>query len=358
MLIYILVAIFPLLIGNLYDKKVRASSSFDIGENKKVRWKYILLAAFPMFFLIAFRNQDLGADTGIYLLRFQEMINTPWNAIFDNSRMEHGYLVFVKLVTYITHSPLGFQIIYTTFYLLAITSFANELEENQFFVLFLFATFGIYIFMFTGVRQCLAISICMFSFCFVKRRKIVPFALLILLAFYFHKSAILFIAAYLIYPRKLSWWNLVIYIVLMLLAVLYLDVIQQWFNDQLEYDYGIEGNTGGLIFSLVIVSITVFTIFLIQGNKSLNKQSQGLINIGLIATLFWVLRLSTRVAERPSYYFLPFLLAALAYAINNIKNQKEKDIVKIIIIVLALALYVYKFFTSFASLVPYSFYSF
>ena len=357
MLIYILVVIIPLLMGSLYSKKLKANNIIVGEENKKVRWKYIFVSALPMFFLIAFRNQDLGADTGVYLSHFKEMINKPWDKIFDRSRMEHGYLIFVKLLTYVTHSPLIFQIIYSTIYLFAITSFVNELEEEHFFVLFLFGTLGTYIFMFTGVRQCLAMSICFFSFRFVKQRKIVPFALLMVLAFYFHKSSILFIAAYFIYSRKISWWNLLIYIIIMVIAVLYLDIIQQWFNDQLEYDYAIEGNTGGIIFSLVIIALTAFTVFLLYNNKSLNEQSQGLINIGLIATIFWVLRIVTRVAERPTYYFIPFLFAALAYAIRNIKKSNEKDIVKIIIFCLAIALYIYKFFTSFASLVPYMFYT-
>ena len=358
MLIYILVVLIPLLVSELYSRKVKINNLLTDKAEKKLRWKYIFLSALPMFFLVAFRNQDLGADTGVYLSHFEQMINKPWDQIFDRSRMEHGYLIFVKLITYITHSPLMFQIIYSTIYLFAIASFINELEEDHFFVLFLFGTLGTYIFMFTGVRQNLAISICLFSFRFIKKRKILPFALLMLLAFYFHKSSILFVAAYLIYSRKLSWWNLFIYIVVMFIVVFYLEVIQQWFNDQFEYDYGIEENAGGIIFSLVIISLTIFTIFLIYANKSLNKQSQGLINIGLMATLFWVLRIITRVAERPSYYFLPFLFAALAYAINHIKKGEEKNTVKLVVVVLALALYIYKFFTSFSSLVPYIFYAF
>ena len=257
MVVYLLVAIIPLLVGILYKKNVKNNMLLP----DKKRWKYILLAALPMFFLIAFRNQNLGADTGMYIKHFNKMLNTPWNKIFNDTRMEEGYVIFVKLITCFTNSPLIYQVICATIYLFAVTSFANQREEDPFFVLFLFCTLGSYMFMFTGTRQCLAISICLFSFRFIKKRKILPFALLMTLAFYFHKSSILFIAAYLIYSRKLTWWNILIYIILMAVAVVYLDVIQQWFNDQLEYDYEIEGNTGGVIFTMFMLVITAFSIF-------------------------------------------------------------------------------------------------
>jgi len=359
MLAYILVVIFPLLVERWYKKKIAINNlPLDSEKNKKIRWRYIFLAALPMFFLIAFRNQSIGADTGMYINHFNRMINTPWSKIFDKATMEEGYLVFVKLITIFTDNPLIYQIICATIYLLAITSFTNQQEENHFLILFLFGTLGMYTFMFTGVRQCLAISICLFSYQYIKNRKIVPFVILMFVAFYFHKSSILFASAYIIYPRKLSFWNTLIYAAIVIFAVLYLDVIQQWFNEQLEYDYEIEGGAGGVIFTALVVAMTTFTIFIVVSNKATSKNAQGLINIGLIATLFWALRLFTRVAERPSYYFLICVFASFAYSISTLKKQNEKDILKILVVVFALALFVYRLTANQASFVPYTFFDF
>ena len=358
MIPYILVVTFPLFVGMLYKNRVKDKGlSREDPKCQKMLHRYILLAAIPMFFLIAFRNQSIGADTNGYLNNFKNTINIPWDTLEESSRMEYGYLIFVKLLTYITNEPLVFQIIYTAIYLWAVTDFVKQLEEEHFLFLFLFGSLGSYTFMFTGVRQCLAISICLLSFRFVKKRKLIPFALLILLAFQFHKSCVLFIVAYLIYPRKLSVLNVLAYIGATSFAVLYLGELQNWLNDQLDYDYGIEGETGGIIFSLLMLLITAFTIFMILSNKSLTKHSQGLVNVGIIAMVCWILRIFTRVAERPSYYFLPFSFAALAYAVAVMKDPKEKSIARLAIIVVALALYVYKFITTFTSFVPYTFYA-
>ena len=74
MFVYILVVIFPLLVERLYKKTVQAQGALqkDEAREKKNRWRYILLAALPMFFLIAFRNQSIGADTNGYLENFQK----------------------------------------------------------------------------------------------------------------------------------------------------------------------------------------------------------------------------------------------------------------------------------------------
>lgn len=359
MLVYILVVLFPLLIEELYKKNVTfPDSQFDIIRVRKIRWKYIFIAALPMFFLIAFRNQNIGADTNGYLEHFSRTIGSSWAQITYNSRMEHGYLFFVKLITYVTHNPLVYQVICVSIYLLALTSFTNQLDQNHFLFLFLFGTLGMYTFMFTGVRQCLAISICLFSFRFIKNRKFIWFVILMLIAFCFHKSSILFIAAYFIYTRKLSFSNFFIYFAFLLFSIANLSVIQEWFNEQLEYNYEIEDVGGGTIYLLVLVVIMVFVIFFAVYNKQLTRKYNGLINIGIIAVVFWVLRLFTRVAERPSYYFLPFIFAAFAYSLSNLKSSKEKVNTRLVVILVALVLFTYRFMTNFSSLIPYRFYSF
>ncbi len=359
MLLYIFVVVFPLLVGYFYQQGIASRAKQEINEakQKRIRFWYLFFAALPMFFLIAFRNQYLGADTLMYVKNFKAIVSTPWEELGDNSRMEYGYLVFVKLITYITENPLVFQVIYTTVYWFSVAWFANELEGENFLFLYLFGTLGMYTFMFTGVRQCLAICICLLSYRTVKNRKFIRFALFILLAFYFHKSSILFVAAYFIFPRKLNFINVAVYTVATAVIAFNLEAVQEWLNAQLDYDYGIESNTGGYIFAAVMLVITVFTIFAIVSNKALNKHSQGLINIAIIALVFWIVRIFTRIAERPSFYFLPFSFAALTFAIASFKDKEEKGTMKLLVFAFCLALYVYRLLTNFAVLIPYSFYA-
>ncbi len=358
MIIYFLVAVFPLLMAQLYNLTYRRSQSRGLSNGKKPPWKwgYLLISALPMFLLIGFRNQNIGPDTSGYLHNFEVLRETPWNRIFEGFRVEKGYLLFVKIITVFVDSPLVYQVICAAIYWIAITDFSSQLDDENFLFLFLFATLGIYTFMFTGTRQCLAMCICLLSFRFIKNRKIIPFAILITIAYFFHKSSILFISAYIIYARKLNFLNVLIYIIIMVVCVMFLDFFQEWLNEQLEYEYGIEETEGGWVFSVLMVGITLYSLISLGTNGGFTKKNVGFFNVGIIATVFWVLRLFTRVAERPSYYFMPFAMAALAGAVACIQNKDEKRITKMVVIVVGLLLFAYRFYTAFASYVPYSFY--
>ncbi len=361
MLLYIFVALFPLIVGAAFNQSRVAELSMDEGQTErfyKRRWWWLFMAALPMFALIAFRGADMGADTGGYLRFFSEMVNTPWNRIFIvNDRtyeFEAGFVVFEKIVTLFTKNPKVYQVIYSAIYLVSVVTFANRIEKRNFSFLFFFATIGLYTFMFTGVRQCLAMSILLWSYPYIKKRKLMPFLLILALAFSFHKSAIIFVAAYFIYNRKLIWQNSILYIALASLAYLNIGIIQEWFNDALDYDYGVESTGNGIIFFAVIAVITAFALFVVFYYKQQTPEFTGLINIGIITFILWLLRLVTRVAERPSYYFMFFSAAMLCYAIDEIPNKRDKEIIGIFVYAAFMLLYVYKFLTGLASMIPYT----
>ncbi|MBR2871311.1 MAG: EpsG family protein [Clostridia bacterium] len=358
MIVYLAVAVFPLLMAQLYNLTYQRGKAQGVSIDKKQpgKWGYLFVAALPMFFLIGFRNQYIGPDTNEYIRNFQVLCDTPWNRIFDISRMEDGYMLFVKIITIFTDSPLIYQVICATIYWIAITDFSSQLDDENFLFLFLFATLGIYTFMFTGTRQNLAMCICLLSFRFIKNRKIIPFAILITIAYFFHKSSILFISAYIIYARKLNFLNVLIYVVIMVVCVMFLDFFQEWLNEQLEYEYEIEETEGGWVFSVLMVGITLYSLISLGMNGGFTKKNVGFFNVGIIATIFWILRLFTRVAERPSYYFMPFAMAALAGAVACIQNKDEKRITKMVVIVVGLLLYAYRFYTALSPYVPYKFF--
>ena len=360
MLIYVFVVLFPLLVGSFFNTKVAVGISEEESlneKNRKKRWRWLFLAAFPMFVLVAFRGHNLGNDTNSYLKFFTKMVYTPWSDIFVvnalTSDFEPGFVVFEKLITLITSSARVYQVIYSFIYLVSVVTFANRLEKYNFSFLYFFATIGLYTFMFTGVRQCLAMCICLWSYPYIKKRKLIPFLILLLLAFSFHKSAILFIAAYFIYNKKIGWINTIIYAGFAGVSYVYIDVIQDWFNDQLDYEYGVEATGNGIIFFALITLVTVFSLFTMIYYKKKTSEFVGLFNVSVITFELWLLRLATRVAERPSYYFMFFSAAMLCYALNAPEKNEESLTYKTLAYCAFFMLFVYRLLTSQASLVPY-----
>ena len=94
-----MVALWPLLIMSLYLKNTK--SRYDYPPTK-----YLVLAALPMFTMLALRGEMMGADTIVYSRHFVQSIDVSLSQMIDTSRMEVGYLTFVKGLTYVTHSPM------------------------------------------------------------------------------------------------------------------------------------------------------------------------------------------------------------------------------------------------------------
>ena len=354
MIPYVLVVLVPLIFDMFYVEKTVLTPE-EVKYNNRRRFKLLLLASLPMFVLIAFRAPSIGADTGVYNLNFLEMVQKSWEDIDFNTRMEQGYLIFVKLITYITQDVLVFQIIYTAIYWIVISDFANQLEKGNFFFLFIYATIGLYFFMFTGVRQCLAMCICLLSYRFIKKRKLIPFAILIFLAFSFHKSAILFSAAYILYAVRFNILTIFGYIVAMVIAYFNIGSIQNWFNNQLDYNYELEFTGNGYFIILIMFCVTAFSVFSVLNQQYRTRDVDGLLNIGIVTMIFWFLRLATRVAERPSFYFMFFLAAVFTDSIEQTRTQREHNIIKVVVVLLFMLFFVYRV-THAGSLTPYRFY--
>ena len=237
-----MVALWPLLIMSLYLKNTKPRYDYP-------PTKYLVLAALPMFTMLALRGEMMGADTIVYARHFVQSIDVSLSQMIDTSRMEVGYLTFVKGLTYVTHSPMLYQVICATIYMIGFVSFSKQLRGTDGFLFFYFvSTLGLFMFLFTGVRQCLAISICLYSYQFMLKRKYWIVLLLIALAYTFHKSSLLFAVTLFVWNRNLKWYGYLLYIIVVYIAYKYLMDVQMWINDKFDYDYEVENVGGGLIF--------------------------------------------------------------------------------------------------------------
>ncbi len=361
MWIYIVVALFPLLIARGYVLKLAPESGLPMTrKQRRTRFWTLAVAALPMFLVIALRDASIGADTGMYLGYFTTAASMTWEEFFIYNALgpnfEFGFAVFLKLCATVTKSPHVYQVLYTSIYFFAVVHFANRLEKGNFLFLYFFATHGVYTFMFTGVRQCLAMSICLFAYDYIKRRKFFRFLLVVLLAMSFHQSAIFFILAYPVFKNRMNVKNTLLYSLITLLLLLNLENLIYWLNDLFGDTRVPEDSTGGFIFLLVVFLVTVFAAFVLKNYKGITYESQGLFNINVLALSLWILRLAEAYAERVSFYFLFFSAAMLSVALVSIANRRDRLLLGTLACVFSMFLFVYKFFTNFASFVPYNFF--
>lgn len=362
MLIYIFAAVFPLIVGEIYTKNFGAYNHLEKRHPKLL--KYLIFAALPMFLLIALRGYQIGNDTWVYVRVFRDMGDYTWQDILNENiapgfaRMEKGFLFFAKFIRVFTDNGLVFQIAYASVYFIAVLFFIYHEKANPFLFLFFFATLGTFMFFFTGVRQCLAMCICLFAYQFAKRKKLIRFALLVLLAFFFHKSAAIFAVVPLVLHRKIRFYNIFFYVACVILLVSSLDSAVAQLNDLLGYTTELEETGNGYISFLSMLMIFLFALINLSAKESKDDiTAKRLFNTSVLCVAMWAARLFTRTAERPSFYFSFFLFAMLAYAFDYMPKGRNKSLWYLIVIGLCLALFIYKFTNTFASFIPYSFYT-
>ena len=195
MIYYLISAIFPIACWLIYDALVK-KEEFNKDKTKKFM---AFIAILPIFLLYVLRYKRVGVDTIGYVNFFESDIrNMTFGEIFNVEalRVEVGYRFYVKLISLITDN-------YTVYFLFngiivfgSIYRFALKYSKNPFLVIYCFITLGTYQFFETGLRQALAISICLFAVDFIKDKKLVRFVLVVFLASLFHKSAWIFLMAY------------------------------------------------------------------------------------------------------------------------------------------------------------------
>lgn len=343
MIYYLIAALFPLVCGAIYQQIKTDDSLLDKGvDNKKIWWT--IIAVLPMFLLFVLRFKYVGTDTIGYVRQFETgMDNVKLSEIFSSSykgRHERGFAVYVKIISLITDS-------YTIFFLVngliifgSLYKFAIKYTTNPFLFFSLFVLLGTYDFMLTGLRQTLAISICLWAIDLAKNRRLIWFLLTVSLAYFFHKSALIFVLLYPLSLIKRYDWMIFWYVIFTMIFVVGFAFFQGLFNEILGYEYTIEETGNGGIFLMLLLAFFLFSLYM-QYDKTEDGKKSMVAHLAIITVIFWVLRLISRTAERISYYFIIGLYGYFANA-TFYRKGNLMSFIKYMLIFAAIGLYVYR----------------
>ena len=343
MIYYIIAAIFPIVMWILYEY-ITGANQFDDKQKIKFRNLLTVISILPMFLLFVLRYKYIGADTIGYVNFFQREIRTfSFGNLFnqDLMRFEIGYRLYVKLISLFTENYTVFFLVNGVIIFGSLLRFAKKYTDNPFVFFFLFMTLGTYSFMETGLRQTLAIIICLWSIDFLKDRKIIRFILVVLLASMFHVSAIVFLLILPLFVIKRIDRTIVTHAVVALVFFFGFAFFQDLFNQWLGYDYGIEETGNGGIFFLLVSILFAFSLFMTYDKYSKLEGQSLIVHLAVLTVTFWLLRLISRTAERVSYYFIIGLYAYFGQAVQC-RKDKFWDLAKGLLLVICFALFIYR----------------
>lgn len=343
MIPYIL-CLFPILLVAVFPTKKKASQQS----------KHFILALMPLALLMAFKSKYVGADTINYNNMFITMLEGTFDYYVSNERIEIGYKLFLKIISSISHNSQIQHVVYASVFVFSFGHFIKKNAKSSARFVVLFMGMNLFSFYLTGIRQSLAMMICLFAYECIKEKKPIKFILIVCLATLFHKSAMFFLFAYPIARMKVTKKKIPLYVAMFLFVVVGNKFLFDFAGDFFYLKYGIEETGNGYISVIIMAIITVLSFLKIKPLLSQNPNNMYLINLNAIHMAMWVLRLFSRTAERPSMFYTVFTILLVEQLILTIENPKDRFLINAATVCFFGAFFIYRINGS--GLVPYTFF--
>lgn len=304
------------------------------------KWQAVIISSFfsAWFLLLALRHFSVGTDIKGYITRFGSVSKMSFAEIFQNFSGEYGFWVLNKLISLISTNEQFYLAIMALVCILPLWYlYAKECDSALVaIVLFLVLLFTMY---FSGLRQCIAMGFVVPAYYFTKKKKIIPFILMVVLGSLFHISAWVMLVIYPIYHVRLNSVGLILFWVVVLFVFIFRTqiflMVLELFGDEYSKYVDWTGDTGAYGMLLLFVIFTAYA-FLIPDNSLVDKDVLGLRNILLLSLLLQGFATINMVVMRINYYYL-ILLPVLISKIPSRARACDKWLADLSIVVMAFA---------------------
>lgn len=297
------------------------ASSFQL---KKTRKRYFVFWFLLWSLLLGLRHPSMGIDLRYgsnsgYLGQFERIAGMDWSAIFRyKGQYELGYVIFNKILGYFgtDYQILLLACAITTMGIAAIWLYRNS--EIPMLATMIFLGMPFFLANFSALRQVIALSITFFAYEMVKKRKLLPFVLLVFLASTFHRTAWVFLVAYPIYWFRVTKNIRLISLIAPLLVYVLRFPLFQLLSRLVKDDAQPDKNNAivlFLVFFLIYLFCTLFAHYE-------DREEQGWCNLFLLACLCQAFGGVYSTAVRMGWYFMPYLTLLLPRIIINTEKEQ------------------------------------
>lgn len=287
-------------------------------KNRKI-W-FLRIAFIELFLFLALRAIDVGTDLKNYVPFFQWYGEWPWSKVFY-LEIEPSYALYNKIIATIFYNEQFFLIVTAAVCLIGVYFFIKNNSKDYLMSIFLYITLNFYIFLFSGLRQAIAISIVLFGFGFIKKGNIVKFLLTVLFAATFHISALIFIPAILIAYKKLTPRYVLTVSILSVLFLIFKEPILQFVTQFVYKGYTIKSESEGYGYLILLIGIFAVAYFLKKYVLKVDKEDIIWYNLFFVTIPLQIFATAQgNVARLVMYYSLSSIML-IPNVIENIKEQ-------------------------------------
>lgn len=310
---------------------------FFVGKNTLTVRKIVTIILCLIFIIQSgFRDYlHMMNDTLNYLDSFEAVkkeslrdIISSFTLTYDNyATRDPGYTLFTKLFQLVSES---FRVYLITIACIIAIPLCRILYKYITTVNGLFMAAIIYQALFagffnTGIRQTIALGICLFSLIYYERQKPVPHYILVLIAYTIHSSALLFAPIYLIRkinPKVMIYTAIGITPIIMLFAKKIIALLGAGTIFEM-YAINSTNNLGTPVFTAMIALVTIAVAINYKSLTLYIKDSAFLIQAIAIALMLTPSSWVDSNFLRLTYYYLIFLLPLYPMLVETIISNKS-----------------------------------
>lgn len=294
----------------------RSTTTVNVNKNRNYCIAFFLLWTI----LLGLRHPSMGDDIAYgktfgYWASYKYIAKYSLRETFilHLKNYEQGYIVFNKLLSYISEDPQFLLFSCAVICIGAISIWLHRNSKHVFLSSIIFLGLPVFLILYSGLRQALAVAITLFSFEFIKQKKFLFFLFCTLLARLFHSSAILFLLAYPLYYLKMN--KSVSALTVLLPPVIYLLRYPLFtLLSQLLKNNAVPDNNNAIALFLVFWAVYFFAVLF--GHEE-DQNELGLRNIFFFACCCQAFGGVYGTAMRVGYYFMPALALLLPKIIVN-----------------------------------------
>lgn len=340
MLPFYLMLILPLSVYAYVSRTKRCAYA----DNAAIKCFFIIL-----FLLLALRSETVGIDVQAYKYYFQSISELGWDRIFSYN-LEAGYILLNKIISVFTQNYNIFLAVVAAICVYPIYLVYKQNIENAGISIVIFINMSMFVMMFSGLRQSIAIALGMLAFICVQKKRWILFILITAIAITFHQSAFMILFMYPAYYYHLTKKSLYFIIPTIIITLIFnkeifyllLQILPQKYND-----ISLIGETGAYTMILLLI-IFILYAFIIPDESILDQNTIGLRNFLVLSLFIQIFAPIHATAMRMNYYYLVFIpLLIPKIMIKGKENWKNTvELSKIVILLFFTAFFFYHAYTS------------
>lgn len=306
---------------------------------RKPSWKKKLIylgATFGFMFFLVCARDGIGHDFVQYRDYYYEAASASFGEVLHDpsGRFEVGYRLLMKFISFFGLSHVGMYAVLGFLCLAPVAWFIYRYSPNIWISTWLFATLTFFYSTMNFVRQDIAMCILLLGYPLLRRRNLyctLGYLGVILVAFSFHKSALLMLPILCVCYFQPRWRLLGAYGIVTLLAYAFSRQILDLSFKILPFDYFEKYNDTiylnvGLGYHFLIIPALVLILVLCCKKRILElypKDGALVVNMTVYGALIWLFITHHFILERFSLFVWIYILLSVPMAVECLKPSAE-----------------------------------